>query len=204
MSNQKSVKEKIIEAAGEVFLEKGFKGASIRDITDRAKVSVSALHYHFESKENLLGEIIASLGKEHLSFVQKTLKEPKSMEDFKARLEIFLEELIDLFRRNPTQTLILIKESDFTLPALGDALAFFREVHILLSQFFSQAQKSGYFTKSLPTDFVATFVIHHAANQFRDMELRKKNKKKTIMHEDYKKEWVVNTIRFMFDGCIQR
>lgn len=204
MSKDKNVKEKIIVAAVDLFLEKGFRGTSVRDITDKAGVSVSALHYHFSGKDNLLGEIVANLGKEHLSFAQRTLKEPKSMEDFKARLEIFIEELMDLFLKHPNETLILIKESDFTLPALAEALDFFKEVHTLLSQYLLQAQKHGYFSKNLPTNYIASFVIRNAADEFRVLELRKKSKKKTILNSDYKKEWVTNTVQFMFEGCLQR
>ena len=204
MGKQNGVREKVVDAAIDLFLEKGFKGTTIRDITEKAGVSVSALHYHFEGKENLLGAIVANIGKEHLSFAQRTLQEPKSIEDFKARLEIFFAELMELFLRNPNETLILIKESDFTLPALGEALEFFKGMHLLLVQFMTQAQKKGYYSKALPTNFVASFILHHAASQFRSMDLRKKSKKKTILNEEYKKEWVENTIHFMFEGCLQR
>lgn len=43
----------IIEAASEVFLEKGYHGASIRDIAAKAGVNVSMINYYFRSKERL-------------------------------------------------------------------------------------------------------------------------------------------------------
>lgn len=48
----------IIEAAGELFAEQGYAGTSIRAITRKAGVFLSAVNYHFGSKEQLLLETI--------------------------------------------------------------------------------------------------------------------------------------------------
>ena len=44
---------RIIEASVEVFLEKGYDLATIRDICARAQANVAAVNYHFGSKEAL-------------------------------------------------------------------------------------------------------------------------------------------------------
>ncbi|MDQ8185040.1 TetR/AcrR family transcriptional regulator [Pelagicoccus sp. SDUM812002] len=49
---------KLIEAAEREFAEKGFHGASIRDITSRAGANVASVNYHFGSKETLFIEMI--------------------------------------------------------------------------------------------------------------------------------------------------
>jgi TetR/AcrR family transcriptional regulator, regulator of cefoperazone and chloramphenicol sensitivity len=46
-------KKRLIEAAGEVFAEHGFRAATIREICKRANASVSAVNYHFHDKEGL-------------------------------------------------------------------------------------------------------------------------------------------------------
>ena len=48
-----STEEKILKAAIDVFLEKGYDGARMKDIADRAKINKALLHYYFRSKENL-------------------------------------------------------------------------------------------------------------------------------------------------------
>ena len=44
---------KIIEAAKQVFLEKGLENAKMQDIADTAGISRTALNYYYRTKENL-------------------------------------------------------------------------------------------------------------------------------------------------------
>ena len=46
-------KERLLDAAEELFAAKGFDGTSIRDLTARAKCNLAAVNYHFGSKEQL-------------------------------------------------------------------------------------------------------------------------------------------------------
>jgi TetR/AcrR family transcriptional regulator, regulator of cefoperazone and chloramphenicol sensitivity len=46
-------KKRLIEAAGEVFAQRGFKATTIRAVCNQASASVSAVHYHFGHKEGL-------------------------------------------------------------------------------------------------------------------------------------------------------
>jgi len=52
----KTTKEKLLAAAGEVFVEKGFRDATVADICNRAGANVAAVNYHFGSKESLYQE----------------------------------------------------------------------------------------------------------------------------------------------------
>jgi AcrR family transcriptional regulator len=52
-SNGPVTREKLIEAAGEIFAAKGLHGASIRDITKRAGANIASVNYHFHDKFEL-------------------------------------------------------------------------------------------------------------------------------------------------------
>ncbi|HQV57341.1 MAG TPA: helix-turn-helix domain-containing protein [Ilumatobacteraceae bacterium] len=49
----------ILEAACQVVIERGFAGTRISDVAKRLDVSSSLIHYHFDSKEQLLAEAFA-------------------------------------------------------------------------------------------------------------------------------------------------
>src|SRR5882762_11183267 len=45
---------KILEHATAIFCEKGYEGASMRDLSRTSGMSLAGLYYYFESKEKLL------------------------------------------------------------------------------------------------------------------------------------------------------
>ncbi len=51
-------KNRLIEAAGELFAEKGFKGTTVRDICKRAEANLVAVNYHFKGKDHLFEEVV--------------------------------------------------------------------------------------------------------------------------------------------------
>src|SRR3954463_2991584 len=59
-TEQLVTRKRLLEAAGEVFAEKGFKAATVRDICARAGANVAAINYHFGDKEGLYGEVVKS------------------------------------------------------------------------------------------------------------------------------------------------
>lgn len=53
----KSVKDRLVYAAEELFCERGFKGTSIRDIAASAGCNIASVNYYFGSKEKLYQEV---------------------------------------------------------------------------------------------------------------------------------------------------
>lgn len=51
-------KQQIIEAAIELFAQKGFEGTSIRDLAAKADVNVAMVNYYFGSKEKLFEALV--------------------------------------------------------------------------------------------------------------------------------------------------
>lgn len=52
-----STRQRILGAAEALFAERGFAGASLRQVTAAAKVNLAAVNYHFGSKGNLIEEV---------------------------------------------------------------------------------------------------------------------------------------------------
>lgn len=60
-SDERSVKEKILDAAGGVFGRMGYKAATIREICRAAGVNVASINYYFGGKEDLYRTVVMDL-----------------------------------------------------------------------------------------------------------------------------------------------
>jgi TetR/AcrR family transcriptional regulator, regulator of cefoperazone and chloramphenicol sensitivity len=50
-------RQRLLEAAGAVFAEHGFRDATIREICEKAQANIAAVHYHFGDKEELYAAV---------------------------------------------------------------------------------------------------------------------------------------------------
>jgi AcrR family transcriptional regulator len=51
-------RERILEAASNLFAVRGFEGTTLREITEAAQVNLAAVNYHFRSKDELAASVV--------------------------------------------------------------------------------------------------------------------------------------------------
>jgi AcrR family transcriptional regulator len=89
----------ILEAAGEVFHEKGYQAARIEDIAARVGILKGSLYYYIESKEDLLFALSDSA---HSSGVEAITEDPElGGADAPTRLGAFIERWTGVLDANP-------------------------------------------------------------------------------------------------------
>lgn len=93
MNHTGSTKERILSAAETLFAQRGFDGASLRQLTSSAGVNLAAVNYHFGSKEKLVEEIfrrrLGSLNSQRQAALGNLIGQPDTR----------LEDVLDAFIR---------------------------------------------------------------------------------------------------------
>jgi AcrR family transcriptional regulator len=90
-------RERLLDASERLFAEKGFRSASVRDITRESSCNIAAVNYHFGGKANLYREVfmrrLRSMRKHRLDAIEAALSNAGS----DATLEMLLQAFTTAF-----------------------------------------------------------------------------------------------------------
>ncbi len=64
-------KKKILQVAEQLFSEKGFKGTSVAEIADGAKVNKALIYYHFKNKEDIVLSLFSRILEELCQYLDQ-------------------------------------------------------------------------------------------------------------------------------------
>jgi len=105
-----STKRRILAAAESVFADRGFAGASTREIAGRASVNISSLHYHWDSKEVLYRAVFDSVLQRLELHLRETIARVRgSGIDRDVVVAQVMESLYDFFESDPTIPTLLLR-----------------------------------------------------------------------------------------------
>jgi len=83
----------ILETTCQVVIERGFAGTRISDVAKRLEVSSSLIHYHFDSKEQLLAEAFAHYARKDLAEMMSEVESsPNSVAQLEATIQNYVPE----------------------------------------------------------------------------------------------------------------
>jgi len=99
--------KKILEAAKEVFQSKGYDGARMQEIADRAEINKAALHYYFRSKDKLFEEVFLEAFSQYLpSLIQMIFSNVEG----KQKVINFVESYFAMLKQNPYTSGFILNE----------------------------------------------------------------------------------------------
>lgn len=99
----------ILAHATEVFREKGYEGASMRDLSRATGMSLAGLYYYFESKERLLFLIQKHTFTTIVARLKKRLKHVSRPEE---RIRVFILNHLEYFLANQAAMKVLSHEAE--------------------------------------------------------------------------------------------
>ena len=113
----------LLEAALNVFGEKGYHGAAVDDIVDRAGRSKGAAYFHFPSKAAIFRALVRELAGQLVNSIQRKMDPADSPAE---RLDAALLGLIDVFVRHRSLARIVLIEVAGAGRTFSDDLIFVR------------------------------------------------------------------------------
>lgn len=90
--------QRILKAAREEFLSKGYDGTRMRSIADRAEINKGLLHYYFKTKDTLLIEVFHETFEELFISLGPALS---SKDDLFTKIRSFVSVYTDFMIRHP-------------------------------------------------------------------------------------------------------
>lgn len=110
----------ILDFATEVFAEKGYEGASMRDLSRLSGISLAGLYYYFECKEKLLYFIQKHTFNTIIDRVRERLAGHTDAEE---RIRIFVSNHVEYALERPRAMKVLSHEDDVLKDSYGAELA---------------------------------------------------------------------------------
>jgi AcrR family transcriptional regulator len=110
----------ILAHATEVFYNKGYEGASMRDLSRASSMSLAGLYYYFESKEKLLYLIQKHTFSTITEQLQARLREVSDPEE---RVRVFIRNHLEYFLANLKAMKVLSHEDEALAGSLGAEIA---------------------------------------------------------------------------------
>lgn len=119
---------------------------------------MSAISYHFGSKEGLYRECFQEEGQDLLTIVKMTLTPPENKVDFKTRLSTFLNQYFDHSFKN-RETILLLGKDVGSKSAMESIEKLFNEIPDGIIRFLISAQDKKIIRADLNLDYLCSFLL---------------------------------------------
>ena len=97
MTDTNPTQQRILEAATQIFMERGYTGARMQAVADAAGINKAMLHYYFKNKDSLFQMILVEAMSKFIPRQMAVLMEegPTVLEKMERQVEIFVPLLLE-------------------------------------------------------------------------------------------------------------
>ena len=149
----------IMEAAEQLFAQRGFEGTSVRDIAETANVNLAMISYYFGSKEKLMEALFKHKG-DHFRVQLESLIQDEKLSSIE-KVEKFIDDFIERILKKQCFHKIMVREqvSDSNSPIVQRIYELKEANLALIKQLIQQGQKKGHFKKNIEIEFLMMTLI---------------------------------------------
>lgn len=148
-------KSAIIEAARELFVQRGITAVGVSEIAAKAGVSQVSIYNYFGDKRNLAKQVVSSNLSETIRAYDEILEQDIS---FAEKLQMILTRKQDLIEETGRARFSAVAQQDQMLQQVLKELATAHAVTIY-SKFIEQGKQAGAIADSIPSEAILSFLL---------------------------------------------
>jgi AcrR family transcriptional regulator len=171
-----SLRRRILDTAGSLFLEHGYEGLSMRQIAERIGYSATTIYRYYENKDDLLFAIVYE---GFIRFGKQLTKAVQASEDPRERLPALGHAYIEFGLKNPVYyQLMFMQRFDFLFESRAEQKAPMIESFGMLQQVVEQGMHAGIIKQGDPeTTATVIWAVVHGITSLAIADAKRFNKK---------------------------
>lgn len=187
MKDERETKEKLLVSAEHEFMEKGYQGASLRNICKNAGVTTGALYFFFKDKDDIFASLVApvlgSIRTMMEAHMQQELQEVKGelqegQDDFSDDVYASQRIIHELYHNYDRVQLLLTKSQGSSLAGcIDEFVAFTEKNYRMLAD--AQAKVCGV---AAPDDYTIHWMAHMQIDAFVHLLTHEPDEEKAVAH----------------------
>lgn len=195
-------KASLLKVSRRMFSQSGYENVSVRMICQEAGCNVSAISYHFGGKESLYRACLEAHGLSVQALTVQILRDPRSREDFEAKLRLFLDKLYSHLCENSDVIGMMVYEIRSTRPMATDIMTkYYYDIPVKMEQFLSAARDAGILNSNIHTGMVSDMMLSKAFN-FIFFEVQARQLRGTCIHDQSERNRIIDQTMLIFTGGI--
>ncbi len=196
-TTQLAARERLMKAGATLFAEKGYGGASVREICSTAGTSMNMIHHYFGSKRGLYDAIFDRFAEEVFQGpIRAVQRGPRSRADFESRFDLFVEETLDAIIRE--RQLYALASREEVVPRA------FVEYTGGLVAFLERGKELGVVRSEVDSEMLTGLVLDRLMNQVMHAGwIRKATGVDIICDPEYRDRWVRANVDLFLNGFLE-
>lgn len=189
-----SPKQRLLKEAARIFGEKGFAGASVRDICKAADTSSNMIHHYFGSKQGLYDAVIDRFSEDVFDVPIRVISSiPESVEGFATRLQIFFEESLEALIAN-RQVYELANRERMVVPSFAD-------YNKSVIAYLEAGKAKGFVRPELDSEMITGMFLDRLGPQIFYAEIIKSLQGDNLLEDgEYRRRWMKANLDLFLHG----
>ena len=176
MKDDRETKEKLLASAEHEFMEKGYQGASLRNICKNAGVTTGALYFFFKDKDDIFASLVAPVLGSIRTMMEAHMQQGK--DDFSDDIYASRRIIHELYQNYDRVQLLLTKSQGSSLAGcIDEFVAFTEKNYRMLAD--AQAKVCGV---AAPDDYTIHWMAHMQIDAFVHLLTHESDEEKAVAH----------------------